>query len=520
MIACLLCFSFAFPGNARAQEKIVEKIEVTNVEVPVRVFFKGKPVSGLSKSDFTLFVNGKKRDIHGFYEFKKRAAAPETPSLQEEGPPSRLFLLIFNLCDYNLDTANILDIFFNEIFRANDRLMIITNRFFFDDRKISDPAKEKEKLEKVLQLEMQTTRGQLNALKRRMQSILRSFKARLKYERFIDLARDDFIRDYRQLVWQFKSLYLTIDDTKYLQLAQYLKTQKAEKWVLSFYQIGRFFKPKLNSDFRKLLLGNNFLKSGQRYQELQEVLQVEETLLDEDLSKVFADTGAAFHTILMEDRASMQNDLAADLSYKPIISGSYNLLKKIAKKTGGTFMNSDRIEEFYGKITAGDDICYMLTYVPHKGEKGKKKKLKVTVKNKKYVVYYDDGKRGSYFRKMMKKKPTEIPQIRIDHVVFDGRFLTFVVSDFKIAEQEPVTKLPVRLQVFNRRSERLYDGVETFTIKDLKTNKVKLQVVFPKVPAGLYDVLIWVGDPLTGKNDLLVKEINIPDPPGQTQEPH
>jgi hypothetical protein len=322
------------------------------------------------------------------------------------------------------------------------------------------------------------------------------------------------------LVWQFKSLYLTIDDTKYLQLAQYLKTQKAEKWVLSFYQVGRFFKPKLNSEFRKLLLGDNFLKAGQRYRELQEVLQVEETILDEDLSKMFADTGAAFHTILMEDRGGVQNDLAADLSYKPIISGSYNLLKKIAKKTGGTFMNSDKIEEFYGKITAGDDICYMLTYVPHKAEKGKKKKLKVTVKNKKYVVYYDDGKRGSYFREMMKKKRTEVPQIRIDHAAFDGRFLTFVVSDFKMAEQGAITKLPVRLQVFNHRSERLYDGVETFTIKDLKTNKVKLQVAFPKVPAGLYDVLIWVGDPLTGKNDLAIKEINIPDPTGQAQGSH
>jgi hypothetical protein len=297
-------------------------------------------------------------------------------------------------------------------------------------------------------------------------------------------------------------------DSRYLQLAQYLKAQKAEKWVLSFYQIGQFFKPKWNSEFRKLLLGDDFMRASKRYHELQEALKVEEPILDDDLSKVFADTGASFHTILMEDRESMRNDLSADLSYRPIVSASYLLLEKIAKKTGGTFMHSDDLEKFYREITADHDIIYMLTYVPKKKEIGKKKKIKVLVKNKKYRLYYDDGKRGSYFRRMMKKKQHEIPQIRIEQVNFNGNFITFVVSGFKIDEQEPTTELAVRLQVFNRRSENIYDGVDTFTIKDLPINKVKLQVELPRVPAGRYDVFIWVADPLTGKNDMAVKELN------------
>lgn len=508
LISCLLCLFFAIFGYAQTQEKIIEKVEVTNIEVPVRVFFKGKAVTGLKKSDFTLFVNGKERDIHGFYEFKKKIAAPETPTLQKKESPSRLFLLIFNICHYNPNAVLILDIFFDKIFRKNDRLMVITNRFFFDDRKISNPQREREKLKKVLISEMENVREKSNYFKRRMESMLRSFKARLKWPRFNELTINEFVRNYCQLLWEFKSLYLTMKDTRYLQLAQYLKAQKAEKWVLSFYQIGQFYKPKWNSEFRKLLLGDNFMRASKRYHELQEALKVEEPILDDDLSKVFAGTGAAFHTILMEDRESMRNDLSADLSYKPIVSASYLLLEKIAKKTGGTFMHSDNIEKFYREITSDDDIYYMLTYVPKKGDDRKKKKIKVTVKNKKYRLYYDDGKRGSYFRKMMKKKPIEIPQIRVDQVSFNGNLITFIVSNFKMDEQEPLTKLLVRLQVFNRRSESIYDGVETFTIKDLPINKVKLQVELPKVPAGLYDVFIWVGDPLTGKNDMAVKELN------------
>jgi hypothetical protein len=37
---------------------------------------------------------------------------------------------------------------------------------------------------------------------------------------------------------------------------------------------------------------------------------------------------------------------------------------------------------------------------------------------------------------------------------------------------------------------------------------VKLEINFPKVPAGIYDVFVWVGDPLTGRNDLAVTRIN------------
>jgi len=512
LFGMLLFVLFRGPGYARGaqeQERVVEKVEVINVELPVRVFFKGKPVAGLTKSDFTLRVNGKKRDIHGFYEFEKKMAEDEpVPS-----PAPRLFLLIFNICEDDPGALTSLDIFFDRIFRRDDRLMVVTNRFFFDDRKIPNPLREREKLKKVLLSEMDNARERTHYFKRRMESMLRSFKARLKYTRLRDVTRDEFIRDYRQLLWEYKSLYLSMDDARYLELADYLKAQKAEKWVLSFYQVGRFFKPKWNSEFRKLLLGNDFMDAGQRYQELREAMEMQDPVLDDDLSKVFADTGAAFHTILMEDRGSVRNDLSADLSYRPIVSGSYFLLEKIAKRTGGTFMStgmsSGGIPDFYREITAAPDICYMLTYVPEKGDRRKNRGVRVTVKNKKYSVYYDDGKRGAYFRQMVEKKQPETPQIRIDNVAFDGSVLTFIVSNFKIDEGKSVTVLPVRLQVFNRHSENLFDGVENFTIKDLPANKVKLQISLPALSPGFYDVFIWVSDPLTGKSDVTVKEIRI-----------
>jgi hypothetical protein len=509
----LLLLGLVFPvhGNSSPQESIVEKVEVINVELPVRVFFDGKPVAGLAKSDFKLFINGRQREINGFYEYRKTLTAPEETVDREEGKSSssRLFVLLFNINFYDPDVLSIPDIFFDKIFRPDDRLITVTNRFYFGDRQVPAPSPERQKLKQVLITEMEAAGERFKYLQRRMETMLRSFKARLKYTTLRDLTCDEFISNYRQLLMEFKGYNLRMDDARYLELAKYLKNQKVEKWVLSFYQVGRFFKPKWNSEFRQLLLGNNFFKSSQRYHELQEALEIEDPLPDVDLSKVFVDTGAAFHTVLMEEQEGMRNDLSADLSFRPIISAVYGLLEKIAKGTGGTFKESRGIPGFFKDIAAEDDVCYMLTYEPEKGDDHKKGKIEVRVRNEKYDVYYDDGKRGAYFRQMASKVQPEIPLIRIDEVSYDQRLLTFIVSDFKIDDRKLETVLPVRLQVFNRHSENLFDGVERFTIKDLPLNKVKLQISFPEVPPGTYDVFIWISDPLTGRSDVTLKEIKV-----------
>ena len=118
-----------------------------------------------------------------------------------------------------------------------------------------------------------------------------------------------------------------------------------------------------------------------------------------------------------------------------------------------------------------------------------------------------------------KKIQKQTPNIRIERVGFKDNRLSFVVSNFKIKQNDPsnpaaVTKLPVRIQVFNQNSQSLFDGVKMFELtgEDLegKKAKVRLQVDFPTLPPGIYDVLIRVGDPVTGKRDLAFKAITIP----------
>ncbi len=71
----ILTITFAgIPLSLSSQEEIktTEKVSVVNIEVPVRVFYKGRAVDDLKKSDFKLYEGKERQEIHGFYKVKKK----------------------------------------------------------------------------------------------------------------------------------------------------------------------------------------------------------------------------------------------------------------------------------------------------------------------------------------------------------------------------------------------------------------------------------------------------------------
>jgi hypothetical protein len=513
-------------------KKIIEEIDVTHVEVPVRVFSGGKPVPGLKKSDFQLLVNGKETEIRGFYQSRKKidpAAAAEP----------RLFVLMFNICDYQLEIAGVLDRFFHLVLRPHDRLILVTNHFFIDDTIILNPEEEKQKLEKILQLEKGRTELELKKLELELKSMVRTYKYRgNRHPQFKEVDTQDFINSYMHLVRQFKGLYLDLSTEKYIRLARYLNAQTVERWVLTFYQIGWFYKPKFGSGLFKSILGVeenspdlfNSLESLRTYDRIQEVFEAGDSLPQDDLFKLFAGTGAAFHTLPLEHVGNMSNEFAQDLNYVPVVSDTYTLLKNLSLKTGGRVSPPNEIDSFYQRLLSSEDLHYVLTYVPKRKEdssrkKEKQQRIKVIVKNRDCQVYYDNQKRGGYYRRIMEKIRITIPQIKINQVTYENQVLSFIVSNFKISTPSSddtraasdIIKLPVRIQVFDQNSQSLFDGVQMFELTgaDLqgKEAKVRLKVDFPRLPPGDYNVFIWVGDLLTGKRDLAIKSITIPQLP-------
>ncbi len=520
----LLVLLFTMNANLRGQEqkdqRLVKEIEVINIEVPVRVLHKGKTVSGLAKEDFTLTVNGKTTPVNGFFEVRKRLGPPAGGAeATASRKPARLFLLIFHLHDYHLDMSKILDTFFDSVFRPKDRLMVITGNTFFDDRPILKPMEEKRKLQKILELETAALHIKQRALERDMERMLMSWQGNRKYKRFNRVGNHDFINNYKVLLRQYNNTTPSLTAEAYLRLARYLKEQGAEKWVLNFYQVGRFLKPRFNSALFTELIGDagdtaadaggtlSSLDSFRRYDGMVEDLAGKGELSSDDLSKFFADTGASFHTIQMEYGGNVRGDIAQYLSYSPVHSNAYELLKSTAKKTGGTYLASTKPERFFNKITEHEDTHYVLTYVPEKGDKKSIVRVRIKKYDKKYRVAYDDGNRSRAFRQVVKKTRAFRPPLTVYGLTAAGKELAFIVENFKLAVQG--TKLPVRLQVFDKDARSLYNGASMFDLKDLKTARVRLAIQFPKLPKGTYSFFVWVGDPETGKRELAVKEIEI-----------
>ena len=62
------------PLTTYSQEdlKLKETVEVLQVEVPVRVFYKGNLIADLNKEDFRLYEGKNRQTIDGFYVKRKK----------------------------------------------------------------------------------------------------------------------------------------------------------------------------------------------------------------------------------------------------------------------------------------------------------------------------------------------------------------------------------------------------------------------------------------------------------------
>lgn len=183
LLCCALIVPFLFlfsnPGN---QEKIVEVIEVVNIEVVVRVYQDGspQPVSGLQKKDFKLIVNGKEKEIHGFFEERKKIAAP---------PPS--------------------------------------------------PQKTKALAWEMLQAQSDEMKKKIKQMEMEIYQLTSDCETMDGPKKAIDTGLY-FQERYAQIKNDFMQSYFNPGVKEYTAIAEYLRVKKNKKWVLIFYQPGVF----------------------------------------------------------------------------------------------------------------------------------------------------------------------------------------------------------------------------------------------------------------------------------------
>jgi hypothetical protein len=524
----------AHPGQS-AQEKehepIVEEVTVTNVEVPVRVLYKGKPVDNLTKDDFIIYENRKKMEINGFFVKRKKikiTSSPGTtkPTEQEMSlaPQPRMFVLAFNVTQYNENFQEAVAHLFDKILRPTDHVIVFANTSSRQYPRIENKSRVKQEIIGDLKEASREARHRLLSFANRLETSLKGTHPKEDIRLFLEPGGTSNIAEMGRFAvriltryldaWnEYKKRYLSPRVEQFYYFARYLEKVKGEKYVLSFYQFEFFPKIRVNSQtMLKLRTLSSTLTStndgalvaqgnviDRLLNQLNNDYDLEKGFPNEEITKLFSKVDATFHSFFIKT----SNPIALqDLEYKTVASDLERVLRGITNLTGGKNITSNKLAASLEIISEVEDVYYILTYVPH--DPNVTGKLNIKVKNKKHQVFYDDNFRADYINEYLQKLEEKIktPDIKINDFSFQGKILAFTVKNYimKKAGDNNIGRIKVSIKLANSDNNAvLFDQARILTARKRET-KISLDA-FKEIRNGDYDFLIDVVDMFTGKED-------------------
>jgi hypothetical protein len=501
------------------QDEVVERVEVVNREVVVRVFDGGEPVSGLTRRDFTLTENGEPVIITSCHMERRTLAPAKAPAAEEaivEKQRGRLFLFLLWWNEESRDWPKAWEYFLRNIFRLGDRIILANDLKVIQ---VANPSKEKEKLFKFFQ-------GTQELLKRKRLGKADLF-ARLNncagdfHEIMLAVSNSNAPIQTPELVYlnAFKNCYQSMLAEYRLQrlkaqpgmlerLADGLRAVDAGKWVLLFLQNERLplvhkksrlftdtpMKPETVADLGRFI---DMCDKDMR-------MATDMAVHIRDLRSLFIGAGATFHLFLSDAGGEV---LDTDyLRWFPVFSSWESAFRGIAKDTGGDVQDTTRLKEALEKAASRPDIYYVLTYKPGTPDTGKPK-LKVEVSR--------PGVKAVYARKL---KPREIRPLKLSEPAWKEGILRFTISDYL---RETVKGGTIAGDVHVKVSSETFDGdplefEKVFHPKE-ESASVEMKVNFPE--PGDYIITVAVTDRLSGNSARNYTRVSIAAPEPESEDP-
>jgi hypothetical protein len=556
IICCFVFLSLPFsipahprhPPQEKEHEPIVEKVTVTNVEVPVRVLFKGRPVEDLTKENFTLFEDNKNMEINGFFVKRKKIKITQPPGKvqganNEIPPPTpspRTFVMAFNITSYNQYFEAAMDHMFDKILKPTDHVIVFANDTTLQYRRLENMSQIKEQIIDDLKKESKKARIRLQQYINLLETYLKVSDLKRVIKQLTSESSggsfstldpawraaqvlESLLQKYARTWNQYKKQYLIPRVDRFYYFARYLEKLKTEKFVLNFYQFEFFPKIRFGSEIMiairqvAVVLSNTndpvLVSRGHTINNLLNQLQTDYDLNkgfpNEEISKLFYKVDATFHSFFI--RAHIPAVLE-DFEYRTLASDLENVLKGITDITGGKNITSNDLVNSLDIVTEVEDVYYILTYAPKDPQKAGK--LKIKVNNRKYKVLYDNNFRADYINDYFNslEEKLETPEIKIGDFSFQRKILAFAVTDYlmrkrKQEDKQPVGMLKIRIRLVNRDNISMFDQEKVLTAQK---NDMKISLgAFKKIKKGEYDFLIDVVDMFTGKQDNFHQKVTV-----------
>lgn len=377
------------------------EITLTNVVVPVKVLDGSKLVENLTIEDFELYEDGILQKIEALYLVQK-TNVQRKETLREFNPPlSRHFDLLFQTIDYNPKFAEAIDYFFNNVFRPEDTLTIMTPVDNYNLSRNAIRTVSKEDISKAMQ---NIVRKDTNVGSSSYRSLMRDLKRIVGSISSVgrsDESADEFSYSdgdssslelmfprYRETLQKMEAERM-VDYKKFIQFAASRKGMKrGQKNVFFFYQ--REFRPELSSSVQNRLM-NSFQDKPQILAEIRDLFQFyrrDFTFNTEKVIQAFADASISFNLIFMHK----EPDRSVGISMREQSEDAFNAFSRLAEATGGVVDSSQNPAPAFINAVDNSQSYYLLYYSPADyKEDGKFKSIEVKLKNKNFKIAHRLG---------------------------------------------------------------------------------------------------------------------------------
>jgi VWFA-related protein len=350
-------------------QELQHETGVINIEVPVRVFTKGKFVEELALKDFELYEEGVLQKIEALYLIKKTVIEKEETELDTKQAgkifmpeTSRTFILMFEMMDYFPEIRETLDYFFENVISPGDSLFVITP--------LKTYTYEKEFLDETPSEEIadQTNKK----LRKDIKSVAMEYKSMINDLQWLAKTDNPLKAEAADKIFEKIIDYRHFDDKKLMKFKDQLKEIEGQKYVFLFYQKQIIpLPPEFAVDREKRIFFNS-----------------------KKIKQSYADSSININFIFLTKtkqsgitRTSSTKMVMDDLSAK-----MYGALREVAEATGGITDSSANIAASFQQAAVSSENYYLLYYTPkdYKAD-GEFKNIAVKIKGKNYKITHRAG---------------------------------------------------------------------------------------------------------------------------------
>jgi len=361
---------FVFGLALLAQELQHETIAI-NIEVPVRVFTKGKFVEELTIKDFEVYEEGILQKIEALYLVKKSVIEREETEIDTKQAgnifrpeTSRTFILMFEMMDYFPEVRDTLDYFFENVISPGDSLFIVTplNTYTYDKEYLDETPKKE-------------IANQINKrLKKDIKIVAMEYKSMINDLQWLSKVDNPLKDEAADKIFENIRDYRYFDDKKLLRFKDQLTEIEGQKYVFLFYQKQIIpLPPEFAADREKRTFFN--------------AKKIKQSYADSSININFI-----FLTKTKQESLDMAGTSSSGIVMDDLSAQMYGAFQEMAEATGGISDSSSNIAASFERAAISSENYYLLYYAPkdYKAD-GEFKNIQVKIKGKNYRITHRAG---------------------------------------------------------------------------------------------------------------------------------